>query len=44
MLVEVNRTGQNIPLDNGPVPVGMKARFKEGYSRMEGNDVRWQTG
>ena len=39
MLVEVNRTGQIIPLDNGPVPVGMKVRFKEGYSRMEGNDA-----
>lgn len=48
MLKEVKCKGQIIPLDNGPLPVGMKTKFREGYTRMEGNDalyiVKYQGG
>lgn len=39
MLLQVKRNEQVIPLNNGPLPVGMKVKFKEGYSRMDGNDA-----
>lgn len=39
MLAEVNRDGLVIPLNNGPLPVGMKVKFKEGYTSMDGNDA-----
>ncbi|MBB4042636.1 hypothetical protein GGR06_000395 [Bacteroides reticulotermitis] len=38
-LTEIKRNEQVIPLNNGPIPVGMKVRFKEGYTCMEGNDA-----
>lgn len=38
-LAEVNRNGQMIPLSNGPLPVGIKADFKDIRTRMEGNDA-----
>lgn len=38
-LVEVKRGEQLIPLNNGPVPVGMKIKYLEGYTRMDGNDA-----
>lgn len=38
-LVEVKRNGQIIPFDNGPLPVGMKMKFKEGYARVQGRDA-----
>lgn len=48
MLEEVKCKGQIIPLDNGPLPVGMKTMFRGGYTRMEGNDalyiVKYQGG
>lgn len=39
MLIEVKRNKQVIPLNNGPLPVGIKMKFAEGYSRMDGNDA-----
>lgn len=48
MLEEVKCKGQIIPLDNGPLPVGMKTKFRGGYTRMDGNDalyiVKYQGG
>ncbi|NDV64757.1 hypothetical protein D0T60_05820 [Bacteroides sp. 224] len=38
-LMEVKRDGQVIPLTNGPLPVGMKAKYKNGYTLTEGNDA-----
>jgi len=38
-LTEVKRGVQTIPLNNGPIPVGMKVRYQEGYTRMDGNDA-----
>ncbi|MFV0378497.1 MAG: glycoside hydrolase family 2 TIM barrel-domain containing protein [Mangrovibacterium sp.] len=39
MLKEVRRGEQLIPLNDGPLPVGMKMKFKNGYTEIEGNDV-----
>lgn len=38
-LTKVKCNGQVIPLNNGPLPVGIKADFKKGESRMEGKDA-----
>lgn len=38
-LLGVKRAEQEIPFNNGPIPVGMKVRFQKGYTRMEGNDA-----
>lgn len=37
MLIEIKKKDQIVPLNNGPLPVGMKADFKEGYGYMDGN-------
>lgn len=38
--IETVRYKENIiPLDNGPVPVGMKVNFKESYSRTDGKNA-----
>lgn len=39
MLAEVKSGNVIIPISNGPIPVGMKAVYKEGYTRMDGNDA-----
>ena len=39
ILIEIKQKDEIIPLDNGPLPVGMKANFKEGYEYMQGNDA-----
>lgn len=38
-LTKVKCNGQVIPLNNGPLPVGIKADFKKGESHMEGKDA-----
>lgn len=38
-LVKIKRNEQVIPLNNGPLPVGIKADFKKGETRMDGNDA-----
>lgn len=38
-LIEIKRDEQVIPLNNGPLPVGIKAEFKKGETRMDGNDA-----
>ena len=38
-LIEVKSKEQVIPLSNGPLPVGIKADFKKGEARMDGNDA-----
>lgn len=38
-LIEVKCKEQVIPLSNGPLPVGIKADFKKGETRMDGNDA-----
>jgi hypothetical protein len=38
-LVTVESGDKTIPLNNGPIPVGMKVRYQEGYTRMDGNDA-----
>ena len=35
ILIEIKQKDEIIPLDNGPLPVGMKANFKEGYEYMQ---------
>lgn len=39
ILIEIKQKDEIIPLNNGPLPVGMKANFKEGYEYMQGNDA-----
>ena len=39
ILTEVKRGEQIIPLTNGPLTVGMKVKFKEAYTTMDGNDA-----
>lgn len=38
-LDKVQCDGQIIPLHNGPIPVGMKVRFQEGYTCIDKNDA-----
>lgn len=38
-LVEIKSNKQIVPLNNGPLPVGIKADFKKGEVRMDGNDA-----
>ncbi len=38
-LLEVKSNNRIIPFNNGPLPVGMKIKFKKGYTRMDGNDA-----
>lgn len=42
-LVEVKHGQRIVPFNNGPVPVGMKIKYIEGYTRMEGNDALFIT-
>ncbi len=39
MLMEVKRGEQVIPFNNGPIPAGMKMKYKEGYTCGDGTDV-----
>lgn len=38
-LSEVKYKGQTIPFNNGPIPVGMKIKYKESYIRQDGNEA-----
>lgn len=39
LLTEIKRNGQSIPFNNGPLPIGIKANFKTGETRMDGKDA-----
>lgn len=38
-LEKVMSNGKLIPLTNGPIPVGMRIKYKEGYTLQEGNEA-----
>lgn len=38
-LLEVRKNEQVVPLNNGPIPVGIKMKFQKSYTRIEGNDA-----
>ncbi len=39
MLTGIKREEVTIPLTDGPLPVGIKTKFIEGYTQMDGNDA-----
>lgn len=38
-LIEIKRNEQVIPLNNGPLPVGIKIKYKDSYTRIDGHDA-----
>lgn len=38
-LINVKNKDQIVPFNNGPLPVGMKIKYKDSYTRMDGDDA-----
>lgn len=39
MLSQIRKGNKIIPFNNGPIPVGMKVKFQNGMTRVDGNDA-----